>query len=141
MLPVAWAAWTAAIWIGLLVHGLVDRWCPPELVVSGMCTASWYPMASKAVVGLGAAIAAALIVTLGTFVAPPPRDQASRRIFIAGTVVALAMGTFLGTWVEVVCAIVAGAIVAHVFARPPLQVQEASMNRSDHPQVPPAGTA
>jgi MFS family permease len=123
VLPAVWVAWTAAIWIGLVLHGLVDRWCPPELVVSGMCTASWYPMASKAVVGLGAAIAAALIVTLGTFVAPPPRDQASRRIFIAGSVVALALGTFLGTWLEGVCAIVVGAIVAHVFARPRPQSQ------------------
>lgn len=87
--PAAIAGWVFALFVGLLVLGFVDSLCPPEEVVSGLCGASWYPFASRAVVCFGAGLSALLVVGLAAWVAPSHREAVSWVCFGLGAAVAI----------------------------------------------------
>jgi hypothetical protein len=71
------AVWYAALLLGIAGYGLLDRLCPPALVVSGACTASWHGPASEALLLLCTALASAGIVLVPALVAPARRFRVS----------------------------------------------------------------
>jgi len=77
--------WYTVLFLGLAGVSVIDSFCPPELVVSGACTAAWHAPAVDALVLLCTAIAAVGIVIVPALVAP------SRRLLVAG--LAYACGT------------------------------------------------
>jgi hypothetical protein len=47
LIPGAWLAWSVALVSGIAVHSALESLCPPERVISGMCTATWFRYAEK----------------------------------------------------------------------------------------------
>jgi hypothetical protein len=83
-----------AVWYGVLVVGIagisvLDRFCPPELMVSGACTASWHAPAVEALMLLCTAIVAAGIVIIPAYVAPAQRFLVAALAYGCGAVFAL----------------------------------------------------
>jgi hypothetical protein len=83
------AVWYAALLLGIAGYGLLDRLCPPALVVSGACTASWHGPASEALLLLCTALASAGIVLVPALVAPARRFRVAVLAFGCGAAFAL----------------------------------------------------
>ena len=98
----------------LLLDQLLLRLCPAELVVSGTCTASWYPIAEMSIFAIGAAIGAAVWVVLPTLVAPAHRTTVAWIAFASGAGLALWFIAHVGSEFAVpfASALIAGTIVA-----------------------------
>ncbi len=114
IVPIAVAAWYVAVALGISLHMGLDALCPPDQIVSGLCTARWYPAASAAVVCTGAGLAAALILVACTWLAPSHRRRVAIATFVAGAVVATFMGLSANAYGPLATAIVAGAIVLRI---------------------------
>lgn len=87
-------SWLAGVVLSLVVamalRALCIQLCPPELLVSGMCMAAWYPAAESLSICVGAALGAATAVVLPSLAAPQYRG----RVALA----ALGLGTACATW-------------------------------------------
>lgn len=116
LIPACVAAWYVALFIGLYVHGIVDSFCPPELVVSGFCEASWFPAAEQAVICFGVALSAFLVVLTAALVAPAHRVLVSKAALAIGTVVAIIVAVETDTYIELAAAVLAGIIGVLVVA-------------------------
>jgi hypothetical protein len=64
----------------------LTRLCPPHLLVSGMCTAPWYPTAELAAISVAVGTGALLFVLLPTLVAPNNKPVVATSAFVLGTV-------------------------------------------------------
>jgi hypothetical protein len=73
----------------LLINAL-ELLCPPELMVSGVCTASWYPASEKAAFALASFFGALVFVTLPVFTAPSYKFAVAWAAFGAGLAIASA---------------------------------------------------
>jgi len=82
--------YVAAVLTVVLLTQLLRRMCPPEQLVSGMCTATWYTGAELAVFAFATALGAALWVVLPALAAP------ARRAHVAWF--AFAFGAAFATW-------------------------------------------
>jgi hypothetical protein len=83
------AVWYAVLLVGIAGFGLLDRFCPPELIVSGACTAGWHAPAVEALVLLCTAVVSAGIVVVPALVAPAGRFQVAVLAYGCGAVFAL----------------------------------------------------
>jgi hypothetical protein len=83
------AVWYAVLLLGIAGVGLLDRFCPPELMVSGACTASWHAPAVDALIFLCTAVVSAGIVLVPAFLAPSYRFQVAALAFAGGAAFAL----------------------------------------------------
>lgn len=88
--PVAGIAYLSAVLFAMLLLSLLDRLCPPELMVSGQCGAAWYRPAEQAAFAVSGALGATLFVVLPWWAAPAHQ----RRV----AAVACALGTAWVTW-------------------------------------------
>ena len=114
IVPVAVAAWYAALFLGISLQLGLDALCPPDQVVSGSCTAPWHSAASAAAVCAGAGLAAVLILVACTWLAPSHRRQVAIATFSVGAAVAIFMGVSANLLGPLITAIVAGAIVLRI---------------------------
>ena len=96
----AWLRWLgvplagAAVWWTVLLSGvgamsLLDALCPPDLVISGMCTAAWHGWAVEALIFACSAVVAAGLVLLPAWVAPAHRFPVAILFFVGGAGFAL----------------------------------------------------
>jgi hypothetical protein len=92
ILPVAVVAWHVALIVGVGLYVGIESLCPTSQIVSGQCVAPWFGKAAYAVVALGAALAAFLIVIGCAWVAPDYKRQVAIATFSVGTIVAIVMG-------------------------------------------------
>ncbi len=83
------AVWCAGILVGIAGIGLLDSLCPPELMVSGSCTARWHAPALEALVLLCTGLVAAGIVIIPAYIAPGGRFHVAAIAFGCGAVFAL----------------------------------------------------
>jgi len=111
ILPAAWAGWSLALILGIGAHSLLEKLCPKDQVVSGMCVAPWFSYAEKAVFCGGAAVAAALIVLFTTLVAPGHRPTVALLAFTLGCVGASYMAVAADAYAELATAVVVGLLV------------------------------
>lgn len=58
IVPAAVLSWLAGLVAGLGLLALAQRLCPPEAMVSGMCTAPWYAGAETAILCASTAVVA-----------------------------------------------------------------------------------
>jgi hypothetical protein len=70
MLPLALTGYVVAVLLAVALSSLVTWLCPPELMISGMCTASWYSTAEIAALSVASAIGAVLFVVVPALIAP-----------------------------------------------------------------------
>lgn len=104
VVPAALAAWMGTIATGLLLHSAVDGQCPPELVVSGFCTAWWMPLATRAIAMFCAGLAGALVVGATAFTAPAHRAVVAWTAFILGSCAAVTLAWGARAPVELIAA-------------------------------------
>ena len=107
----ALAVWVGTLLIGIGASGLLDSLCPPELMVSGLCTAPWHRPAMAAVEMICAGIAAAGFIALPVRVAPAYRTQVAVACFVAGGLFTIQLAIAGAMWAPAVVAAAVGAIV------------------------------
>lgn len=66
--PVLAVALTFAM--AVVLSEALERLCPPELMVSGVCTAAWYPSAELAAFSVAAVVGGFFFVVLPALIAP-----------------------------------------------------------------------
>ena len=93
--PSADFGWFLAFFGSLYLLGFVYDLCPPELIVSGSCTAKWHPGAESAVIAFGAALAAVFVVLFPALLAPGHRFRVAVIAYCVGVLVAVWMS---GLW-------------------------------------------
>ena len=114
ILPAALVAWYLALLIGVAALSFLESLCPPELVVSGMCTATWFRSAEKTIIHVGAALAAALVVASVAVVAPAKKLWAAFASLVIGSAIALWLAIETSAWGEFASAVAAGGITVLV---------------------------
>ena len=117
VLPAALVAWHVALFLAVAALSFLESLCPPESVISGRCTASWFPPAEKTVFCVGAALAAALIVVSVAVVAPAKTVGAAYVSLAIGGSIALWLAIETQAWGEFASAIAAGGISVLVVRR------------------------
>lgn len=117
IIPAAVVAWYAAFILALVLHAGVDILCPADQVISALCVAPWYEVASNAVVCVGAGLAALLIMLVSTSLAPAYKRQVAVATFVAGAAVAALMGWNAGAFGPMLAAIITGALTLWVLTR------------------------
>ena len=117
LLPSAYAAWWIVLIVGILYVSFLDWLCPPELILSGFCTASWYKPAFDAGVIVGAGLGAGLILLTTILVAPSHRRLVAAIAFGIGSAVALYGAYKTDLWVAGAAAISVGLLALVVSLR------------------------
>jgi hypothetical protein len=110
VIPGAIGAWYAALVAGITVHSALEALCPPEQIISGMCTAPWFRYAERVAFSAGAGFAAALILVTTTLIAPSHRTNVAVITLAAGLLIALVMGILASAYAEFVTAVVIGGL-------------------------------
>jgi hypothetical protein len=108
VIPAAVIGWWLAIIIGLLLTNIPGYFCPPELVTSGHCMASWYGPVMSGIMILGAALSAVLTLWFAVLTAPRKRDLVAKVVFAAGSIYATYFAFSISAWAEYTGAIVFG---------------------------------
>lgn len=108
IVPAALAGWYLALFLGIFLLGIAEKMCPPEHVISEICTAWWFRYLESAIIYLGVAIVAFFVVIFPAFVAPSHRSLVARSVFFIGTLVAGYMAWSLFAWGEFIAAVAAG---------------------------------
>ena len=90
--------------------------CPPELLVSGMCTARWYASAELAVIAAFVALGASLFVALPVVCAPSHKRWVA---LVAYAAVAIVVSVFtwqagLRFWPPYAAALASGGVTAAI---------------------------
>lgn len=103
VIPLAFVGWYTALSIGFLLYSVANYFCPPELMISGRCHASWYSPVIDGVIIFGASLSAILVILLSVLVAPNKRKLVAKIIYSAGLIIAIyavyetsAWGAFAG---------------------------------------------
>jgi hypothetical protein len=104
-------AWALSIAVGVALHDGIERLCPADQFISGLCVAPWFPFLERVVFCASAALAAGLILVACTFVAPHHRAVVAVGVFAMGSVIALAMAVAGDAYLEGTVAIGTGLLV------------------------------
>src|SRR5262245_23856301 len=83
------AVWYVTLLVGFGAVSVLDALCPPQLVVSGLCTASWYEPAFEALLLVCTALVAAGVVLVPALVAPAHRFRVAMIGYGCGATFAL----------------------------------------------------
>lgn len=94
----------------MAVHAFAEAFCPPEAVISGMCTANYMKPIETFLFLVFPGIAAILVVLLPTLVAPSKKVTVAVIFFVLGASIAIYMGTSLREWTILAFALVCGAV-------------------------------
>jgi hypothetical protein len=108
VIPSAFAGWYAALFISIFLYAVADTvadsLCPPELMSSRGCQASWHDPLIDGLVIFGSSLSAVFVVMFSVLVAPKKRILVAKVIYIGGAIFALyavyetsAWGAFFGT--------------------------------------------
>jgi hypothetical protein len=112
LVPLAAAiAWALSIAVGVALHNGIERLCPADQFISGLCVAPWFPFVERLVFCASAALAAGLILISCTFTAPKSRRVVAAAVFAIGSVIALGMAVAAGAYLEGATAIGTGFLV------------------------------
>ena len=117
LLPSTYIAWWVALLVGIVYVSFLDWLCPPELVVSGSCTASWHRLALDAGVVAGAGLAAGLVMLTAILVAPSHRRLVATIAFGLGSISAMYIAHESDSWVAGAAALAVGLVALVVSLR------------------------
>ena len=111
LVPVtAFAVWAGTLLLGIAGSSLLDSLCPPDQMVSGVCTASWHRPAMAALEMLCAAIAAGGFIALPAAVAPAYRVRVGAACFVVGGVLTIELAIAGALWAPAAVASIAGIL-------------------------------
>lgn len=112
VIPAAYLGYYLAMIGGMAALALAESFCPPEMVVSGMCTAEYMRRTEKILFLLFPGIAAVLVVLLPVLVAPTRKIAVACVFLAAGSVIAMILGVSLGEWVVLGFSLLCGSATA-----------------------------
>ena len=113
VIPSAFAGWYAALFIGLILYNVADSFCPPELMISGSCIASWHEPLIECLFVFGASLAAVLTILFSILVAPKKRKLVAKVIYIGGVMFAIYALYETTAWGAFIGAVLSGAILLY----------------------------
>jgi hypothetical protein len=117
IVPAILAAWFLSFASGVGLIAAAKRLCPPEHLVSGMCTARWYPHVETAIFCVSTALAAALIVGASALLAPSRKAVVASVVFAGGIAYAVYFAVATGLWPSFTSTVIAGAFVLWIVVR------------------------
>ena len=117
VIPAAVVGWFIALAFGLFLLHVLDSMCPPEQIVSGMCTAPWYDTGFEVAVVIGASLAAFLVVVLASITAPTHRILVSRLAFAGGAAYALYGAFVTHSYAALAFALASGLVAVWTVSR------------------------
>ena len=117
IVPAVLLAWAAAFVIGIGLLEVADRFCPPDAMISGACTASWYAPTEQAIMAVSTALAAFFIVGVSAWLAPAHRLRVALVIYAGGVACAIYFALETGLWPCLVSAAAAGALTCRAVAQ------------------------
>jgi hypothetical protein len=112
--PLTALGWLITVFAGVAMGELLNRLCPPDVFISGMCMAPWYRTAEVATHAVAAAVGAGLSVALPALVAPAYRRRVAMLAFAAGSLCATSLLVVVGSHIAIPfsSAVAAGLLVA-----------------------------
>ena len=111
LVPVtAFAVWFGTLLLGIAGSSLLDSLCPPDLMISGVCTAPWHGPAMTALEMVCAAIAAVGFIVLPAAVAPAYRVAVAMGCFVVGGLLTIELTIAGGLSAAAAVAAIAGVI-------------------------------
>ena len=111
VVPAGLLGWYSGIVAGVLLLTLAESFCPPDQMVSELCSADWFDLAATVAVNTGVAVAAALVVLLPTLTAPSFRGTVAWTAFTFGAAVAGNLAWLDDAWIEMLVAVTVGFVV------------------------------
>jgi len=112
LLPAAYLGYHLALIGGMVVHALAESFCPPEAVVSGLCSAAYFRQVEKVLSIVFPGIAAVLVVLLPSVIAPTRKTAVAAAFLLLGGSVAVYLAAALHEWVALVFALICGGVTA-----------------------------
>jgi hypothetical protein len=116
VVPSGVAMWYIVLRAGLVANSLLLALCPPELMVSGVCTASWYFPATDALIYACVVLLACSMVLVPSFVAPKHKLIIGTIAYVSGFAFALHL-TSRETLLHLLAAVGSGAFAVWLVAR------------------------
>jgi len=110
VIPAAVVGWWITIMIGLSLTNIPGYFCPPELLVSGLCMTSWYGPVMSGIMIFTAALSAVMTLLFAVLTAPRKRDLVAKVVFLAGCIYATYLAYSISAWAEYVGAILFGLL-------------------------------
>ncbi|WMW80744.1 hypothetical protein RF679_00350 [Undibacterium cyanobacteriorum] len=118
LVPIAMlGSWYAGLILGMGLYGLFDHFCPSSERVSGMCYASWFPLAEQTSFCVGAGTVALLMVLSASYAAPVRKPFVVWSVFFVGCAAALYFAFAASAWRESLTAIFVGFVSAWILSR------------------------
>jgi len=103
LIPLSVFAWACVFVATLTLHSAIDTFCPPEYLVSGMCTWKWTFLVQNVLIVAGASVSAIVIILVATLTAPSHKARTAVFVYLAGLSTAIwmyletdALGAFIG---------------------------------------------
>jgi hypothetical protein len=116
VIPSAISTWYIVLHAGLVANSLLLELCPPELMVSGVCTAPWYLPATDSLIYLCVVLLACSMVLVPSFVAPRHKLIVAAIAYVSGFAFALHL-TDRDTLLHLLVAVGSGAFAVWLVAR------------------------
>lgn len=107
--PAAILGWYLGLVAAMIGHRFSEGLCPHEHIVSGMCFASWVPIADAVLLAVGATVAGVMTVLLPTLVAPAYKGRVALSAYLSGAIGSIYWMKH-GIWMPAVCADVSGLL-------------------------------
>lgn len=119
LIPGAILSWYAALFLGLSALLALDRFCPPEYMVSGKCMTSYAVMAEAALITLFSGVSAIFVVLTSVLIAPTHKILVALVALVVGAIVATVMliSTGFEAWCEFLSAILMGSAASYFTVR------------------------
>lgn len=113
VIPAAYLGYYLALIGGMASIVLAESFCPPEDVVSGLCTSDYMRLVEKILFAVFPAIAAILVVLLPTLIAPSKKVAVATTCYAVGSIAAIYMCISLEEWVVLGLVLTSGGITLY----------------------------
>lgn len=107
---IALTVWFGTLLMGIAGSTLLDSLCPPELLVSGLCTAPWHRPAMASLEMICACFAAVGFIVLPVKMAPAYRPFVGVVCFVVGGLLTFQLAIAGALWLPSAVAAIAGVV-------------------------------
>lgn len=128
VIPAAFAGWYVALFMGIFLYPVADLFCPPELLISGVCTATWYKPVIDGLVVFGASLSAVLAIFFSFMIAPSKKVLVAKAILLGGVGMALYAAIITSAWFAFIGAITCGLITVVIMHQKDRATNDAQLN-------------
>jgi hypothetical protein len=104
--------------VAVHLYELAAKLCPAEYLLSGICTAPWYPALEQFIMSVGASLGAISAVALPAVAAPAKKFLVAATAFLLGSVYSILLVTEVGGYILVPAFVaIASGVVATLVTR------------------------